>query len=450
MQDKIYILPSRKPPEIEQGFISNLPTQLTSLIGREQEVAAACALLSRPHVRLLTLTGPGGVGKTRLALQVAIDLLEDFVDGVYFVSLAPISNPDLVAPTISQTLGLWESRDRPLFEHLKTYLQGKRLLLLLDNFEQVVAAAPLLSDLLMSCPELKMLVTSRAVLRIQGENEFLIPSLALPDLKQLQDSESLSQCAAVALFLQRAQAIKPDFHITKANASAIAEICVRLDGLPLAIELAAARIKLLPPQALLARLSRRLQVLTGGPLDAPVRQQTLRNTIQWSYGLLDIQEQLLFRRLSVFVGGCTLEAVESICNALDDGDGVVPVLDAVASLIDKSLLQQMEWEEEEPRLVMLETIREYGLEALTESGEMEVTRRAHADYYLALVEEAETKLGGPEQAAWLERLEQEYDNLRAAVQWLLERQEAGYSMEMALRLGGALRRFWLVRGYAAA
>ena len=449
MQDKIYILPSRKSPGTEEGIKSNLPPQLTSLIGREQEVAVASALLSRPQVRLLTFTGPGGVGKTRLALQTASDLLDDFPDGVYFVSLAPISDPDLVIPTIAQTLGLWEGKAHLLFEQLKTYLQGKHLLLLLDNFEQVVTATPLLSDLLKACPDLKLFVTSRAVLHIQGEHEFLIPSLALPDLKQPQDRESLLQYAAVILFLQRAQAHKPDFQITQANARAIAEICVRLDGLPLALELAAARVKLLPPKALLARLSRSLQVLTGGPLDAPVRQQTLRNTIQWSYCLLDTQEQLLFQRLSVFVGGCTLQAIEAICAVLDDGEGGLPVLDRVASLIDKSLLQQTEQDGEEPRLIMLETLREFGLECLLASGKLEATRRAQAEYYLALVEEAETKLGGPEQAVWLEHLEREYDNLRVVVQWLFEQQEGATTKTMALLLGGALRRFWLVRGYAS-
>ncbi len=361
MQDNIFIFPSRESVELKQASGSDLPAQLTSFIGREQEVAAACTLLRRPQTRLLTLTGTGGVGKTRLGLQVAADLLDGFADDVYFIPLAPISDPDFVMPTIVQTLGLWEVGDRPLLEQLKAYLQEKHLLLLLDNFEQVVAAAPLLADLLASCPELKMLVTSRAVLRIQGEHEFPVPPLALPDLKQLPDGETLSHYAAVSLFLQRAQAIKPDFHMTEANARAIAEICIRLDGLPLAIELATARIKLLPPQALLSRLDKRLHVLVGGTRDAPARQQTLRNTIAWSYNLLDEKEQQLFQWLSVFVGGYTLEAVESLCVALGDGDGTMPVLDTVASLIDKSLLQQMEWEKEEPRLVMLETIREYGL-----------------------------------------------------------------------------------------
>ncbi len=440
MQDKLYLLPSRQPTQPTQVFDHNLPAQLTSLIGREQEVIAACTLLIRAEVRLLTLTGPGGVGKTCLALQIANELLDAFADGVCFVPLAPIFDPDFVLPAIAQTLGLKEAGNQPVSDLLKEYLRNLHLLLFLDNFEQIVAAAPLLADLLASCPKLKILVTSRAVLHIQGEHEFPVPLLALPDLKQLPDSASLTEYAAVALFLQRAQAIKPDFQITPANAHAIAEICSRLDGLPLAIELAAARIKLLPPQALLARLEHRLQVLTSGASNAPARQHTLRNTLKWSYDLLDAQEQRLFRRLSVFVGGCTLEAIEAIYTELDNGDEAIQLLDAVASLIDKSLLQQTEQEGEELRLVMLETIREYALECLAANGEMEVTRQAHADYFLVLAEEAEPKLVGIEQLQWLVRLEREHDNLRMALSWLLERK----ALEMALRLGGALSLFWVL------
>jgi predicted ATPase/DNA-binding CsgD family transcriptional regulator len=427
------------------NYHHNLPAQLTPLIGREQEVAAVCALLRRPEGRLVTLTGTGGVGKTRLGLEVAADLLDDFPDGVCFVPLAPISDSDLVIPTIAQALGIQEAGEQLLLELLQAHLRDKHLLLLLDNFEQVLAAASGLSGLLADCPELKMLVTSRSVLHIRGEHEFPVPPLALPDLTHLPGSEALSQYAAVTLFLQCAQAAKPDFQMTPANTRAIAEICVRLDGLPLAIELAAARVKLLPPQALLTRLGHPLQVLTSVARDVPARQQTLRNTLAWSYDLLDAEEQRLFRRLSVFVGGCTLEAVEGLSTAL--GEMPASVLDGVASLMDKSLLRQMEQEGEEPRLLMLATIREYGLEALAASGEIESTRRAHAAYYLALAEQAELELGGPQQGAWLDRLEREHDNLRAALQWTVEQGETQHSMEMALRLGGALRRFWWTLGH---
>jgi predicted ATPase/DNA-binding CsgD family transcriptional regulator len=435
----------------EEKGIHNLPAPVTSLVGREREVEAVCTLLRQEEVRLLTLTGTGGIGKTRLALRAARDLLDTFPDGVCFVPLAPIRDPALVIATIARSFGIKETGERPLLDLLETFLREKRLLLLLDNFEQVVEAAVVLSDLLAACPHLKILVTSRAVLRIQGEQEFPVPPLALPDLAHLPDGERLVQYPAIALFLQRARATRPDFAITQANARTIAEICARLDGLPLAIELAAVRIKHLPPQALLNRLEHRLEVLTGGTQDVPERQQTLRNTIAWSYYLLDSEQQRLFRRLSVFVGGSTLEAIESIDKTLDDEP--LPVMEGLASLIDKSLLHQTEQEGEEPRFLMLETIREYGLEVLAASGEIERTHQAHALYYLSLAEQAEPELGGAQQTLWVERLEREHDNLRAAMRWSLGDEESardvksGGNIEIALRLGGALRRFWVVHNH---
>jgi predicted ATPase/DNA-binding CsgD family transcriptional regulator len=418
-----------------------VPTSFTSLVGREQDVAAICILLARPEVRLLTLLGVGGIGKTRLAIQVASQLRERFVAGVCFVGLATIRDPSLVISAIAHELGLQEGRAQPLEETVTTWLRDKHFLLLLDNFEQVVSAAPLLEDLLSACPGLVILVTSREVLRLSAEQLFPVPPLAVPDLIHRSEQEELAQYGAVALFLERARAIRPAFHLTPGNARPIAEICTRLDGLPLAIELAAARMNLLSPQALLARLSHRLQVLTGGVRDAPARQQTLRNTLQWSYDLLTAQEQRLFRRLCVFVGGCTLEAVEACCSAL--GDAAEPVVDRVASLIDKSLMQQSEQQGGEPRFAMLEMVHEYGLEVLSASGELEAIRQAHGEYYLQLTEQAALEFVGPQEAEWHVRLEQEHGNLRAAMQWSLER---GHK-EIALRLGAALRRFWQVRGY---
>ena len=422
---------------------NNLPIQLTSFVGRTREVAEVKDLLAT--ARLLTLTGAGGTGKTRLALQVAADVSEGFPDGVFFVNLAPLSDPEFVLSAIAQVLEVRETSERSLLDRLHAALRDKHLLLVLDNFEQVVQAAVPVAELLTTCPKLKMLVTSRMALHVRAEQEFAVPPLALPDFKHLPDLVALSQYAAVALFIQQARAVMSDFAVTNATAPAIAEICVRLDGLPLAIELAAARIKLFPPEALLARLGQRLAVLTGGARDVPARQQTLRATITWSYHLLDAQEQQLFRRLCVFVGGCSLEATEAVCAALGTGESQI-VIDLLAALIDKSLLQQTEQEGKQSRFVLLETIREYGLEALAASGELESTRQAHAEYYFHLAQQAESELVGPQATAWLERLEREQDNLRATMQWSLEPAHIQRDPELALRLGQALAEFWMVRG----
>jgi predicted ATPase/DNA-binding CsgD family transcriptional regulator len=410
-----------------------IPVSLTSLIGREQEIETLCQLLHRPDVRLVTITGPGGVGKTSLALQATHDLQDAFTDGVFFISLAAISDSTLIIPTIAHTLGVIESPNRLLLESLKEFLRERQALLLLDNFEQIMSAAPLLSELLSACAGLRMLATSREALRLRGEHEFPLSPLALPDQSSV---EVLLQYAGIALFVQRAQAIQPDFQLVHGNASAVSEICSRLDGLPLAIELAAARIKLLPPQAMLARLQdSSLGLLTSGAHDLPARQQTLRSAIQWSYDLLNADEQRTFRGLSVFVGGCTLNAALTTIEPPTS-------LDVLDSLVNKSLLRQTETGDE-PRLTMLETIREFGLEQLTHTHELEAARRAHADYYLSFVEEAESHLTDADQKAWIKRLEREQDNLRAALHWVIEYQEG----ELAQRMAGALQPFWLTRGY---
>jgi len=442
--------PAPHETALSKPWLSSLPVPLTALIGREQEMQMICGLLLHPEVRLLTITGTGGVGKTRLALEAAHALRVNFTDGVCFVPLAPISDHTRVLPAIAQALGLREVAALSLEEQMHAALRELHLLLLLDNFEQVVKGASQLASLLTSCPRLSMLITSRAVLRLSGEREFPVPPLAVPDLAQLPSPEMLAQEASVHLFVLRTQAIQHAFHVTPANARAIAEICVRLDGLPLAIELAAARSKLLPPQALLKRLSHRLEILTGGAQDLPDRQQTLRNTLQWSYDLLTEQEQHLFCWLSIFVGGCTLEAAETLCQVgQKDGKQIPPVLEGVASLLDKSLVQQTEREGQALRLVMLETLREFGLERLGESGELEAAREAHVRYYLALAEQAASEMRSPKQAIWLQRLELEHDNLRAALEWALEEAEEQEPerKKLALRLSAALETFLRMHGH---
>ena len=429
---------------------NNLPVQPTPFIGREKEVAAIAQLLGRPDVRLVTLSGPGGVGKTRLALQVAAELCDDFTHGVFVVALAPLNAPDQVVPAIAQTLGINEASDLPLSSLLETALKGKQLLLLLDNFEQVIDAAVMLADLLAACPRLKIVVTSRMGLHLRAEHEFVVPPLSVPTLKDLPDPGALSHYEAVALFIERAQATKPDFSVTNANAPAVAAICAQLDGLPLALELAAARVKHFSPQTLLSRLEQGLSVLSGGARDLPARQQTLHGTIAWSYDLLSPEQQQLFRHLAVFVDGWDLEAAEALCTAR--GGLSADMLEGMASLVDKSLLRQEEQAAGETRFWMLQTLREFGLEQLARCGELEATRQAHAEYYLQLAEEARPSLHTAEQGRWMARLEQEHENLRAALFWLLsqargESEHSTQRTEQALRFCTALSWFWSIRGY---
>ena len=446
MHDKRKVFKPRSVADGESGILAPLPAQFTPLIGREQDVAAICRLLLHPDVRLLTLVGTGGVGKTRLAVHVGTSLAKDFVEGVSFIPLAPISDPDLLLPTIVQHMQIKERDGLSLLDLLQLFLHDKRLLLLLDNFEQVVAAAPQIEHLLSLCPHLTILVTSRAVLHLQAEQLFPVAPLALPDLSKNLAPEGIARSPAVALFIHWTRRQLPSFQLTAANAQAVAELCGRLDGLPLALELAAARVRLLPPQALLARLSQRLQLLTGGPPTSPDRQQTLRKTLQWSYDLLEHEEQALFRRLAVFAGGGPLSAAEAL--GQEAGRGSPGVLNALASLLDHSLIHRSEQEVEEPHFLMLQTVREFGLELLAATGELQAIQAAHAHFFLALAEQAEPELQGPYSTRWLERLEQEHDNLRGALAWLF--QEAGgadplvkaASRERALRFVGALWSFW--------
>jgi predicted ATPase/transcriptional regulator with XRE-family HTH domain len=440
--------PAEAGPERSPGARA-LAAPLTPLVGREHEEAAIAGLLQREGLRLLTLTGPGGVGKTRLAQQVAVSLRMVYADGVAWVDLAPLRDPDLVLPSIGHALGLREVGRRSLEEQLYAHLRARRALLVLDNFEHVAAAGPALADLLEACPGVTALVTSRAALRVRGEHEFDVAPLALPEPGDAAQPALLLRVPAVALFVQRARALRSTFALAPENAPDVAAICARLDGLPLALELAAARLTIFSPRALRARLERRLPLLVSGARDLPERQRTMRDTIAWSDELLDAPVRALFRRLAVFSGGCTVEAVEKVCA---DGElpATVPPVDDVSAglhtLLDQSLVRRDDRDESEPRVVMLETIREYALERLSAHNEDTLLRRRHAVYYVILAEEAEPALrGGQEQGNWLDRLEREHDNFRAALEWT--RQNG--AVALGLRLAGALSWFWRMHGHMA-
>jgi predicted ATPase/DNA-binding SARP family transcriptional activator len=424
--------PSRAPASRSD----NLPLQPTPLVGRGREVEEVVERVRGGKERLLTLTGPGGTGKTRIALAAGTELQGEFDDGVWFLSLAAIHDPDLVASDVAGSLGVRESAERQLLETLRGYLRHKKLLLILDNFEQVLEAASDVATLLRSCAGLRILVTSRIPLRLYGEREYPVPPLAVPD--SLSPQEDIGRYESVRLFVERARAVKSDFALTEENAPAVAEICARLDGLPLAIELAAARVSSIAPQDMLSRLGNRLKLLRGGPRDLPARQRTLRDTIDWSHDLLEVQDKVLLRRLAVFEGGCALETIEEIC----DPEGHLDALEGVESLLEKSLLQR-KVVGGEARFDMLETVHEYAGERLEACDEAGMVRQAHAEYHLALALAADAELKGSGQREGMQRLETAHDDMRAALNWALGQDET----EMVLRLGGALWWFWFVGGH---
>ncbi len=446
--------------------LNNLPFQPTSLIGRDRDLEILRKLLSQSDVRLLTLTGPGGIGKTRLGLQLAAAISDKFADGVFFVPLAPITDPALVISTVAQTLGVHDRGSQPIFETFREFLSPLKILLFLDSFEHVCEAASEVAQLLETCRYVKFLITSRQALHVRGEHEFLVHPLVFPDISQRLSTDQLAKIPAVELFTQRAQSVKSNFSITDDNAQSVAEICTRLDGLPLAIELAAARVKLFPPKVVLKRLIEAdghssLQLLSHGPRDVPERHRTLRAAMDWSYTLLDKKEQKLLQTLSVFAGGFTFAAAEAVCCRADcDPDSqseealIMDVMDGLFSLLDKSLLQQEEISEDESRFNMLGLIREYAGEKLLESGQEAIIKTRHAHFFLALAEEAKPKLEGPDQGVWLERLEVEHNNLRSAMGWFLHQSEAGKdkgskASSSGLRLAGALWQFWDTHGYVS-
>jgi predicted ATPase/class 3 adenylate cyclase len=427
------------PPRTLDARPSNLPPQLTSFVGREAEITEVERLLGQ--TRLLTLTGPGGSGKSRLALRVAADLLLQYRDGSCFVDLAPVTDPALVPAAVANALGVPESPGRPILDEVKDHLRHRELLQVVDNFEQVAEAGPVIEELLVAAPKLRTMVTSRVVLSLRGEQEYAVPPLHVPDPGRLPlDLSALTAVEAVRLFTERAQAASPRFALTEQNAPVVAEITARLDGLPLAIELAATRTKVLTPEQILSRLRRRLSILTSGSRGLPERQRTLRAAIAWSYDLLDPVERRLFARLSVFTGGWTFESAEAVCDPEELG---VDALDGLTSLVDKSLIRRVEAPGRPARFSMLETIREFGLEQLEASGELEPVRGRHAEHFLRLAEEAEPHLTGEDQGEWLDRCDQEHANIRAALRWAVETGDAGRAQSAA----GALWRFWQQRGH---